>query len=112
MTGPEKDRLSRLENLVIGIDGENGLRGTVKILKVKVEQLDKIISDHHEFVAAWQDNLKNLKRLMWLGLAALISAIIANFVKIKTTEDSRELLKDSLSSIQSTVEDAIKPGQP
>lgn len=73
-----KERMTRMEVLMIGYDGKNGLRGDVTDIKDMVEKLSSSVKDRDKHI---DQQLEEQKKLQWKLVGAFtVISFLAPFV--------------------------------
>ena len=87
-------KTEKLENIIIGIDGNNGLRSKVKELEEFMEDLKPQIQDLVRSSRSLDAIKDNTKKIIIVLITTGIMAVGAKFVQIKNGNEANQTLNE------------------
>jgi hypothetical protein len=103
-------KIDKIETVVIGIDGSNGLRSKVKEIERFIEEFKPQLVNLTRIYTAVEEIKKNTYRVFWVILTSSVIALGSRFIQI-TIQDkaNREVvaLKQETSQTLSTLAEEV-----
>ena len=103
-------KIDKIETLVIGVDGSNGLRSKVKEIERFIEEFKPQLVNLTRIYTAVEEIKKNTYRVFWVILTSSVIALGSRFIQI-TIQDkaNREVvaLKQETSQTLSTLAEEV-----
>jgi len=100
--------ISRLKDVVYGIDAQNGLRGRCS----KIEGSLEVILPQHTHLMEALNELKEFKKsamkVVWLLTATVLITLASNFLKFEAIKSNGVILNEVSDEVKKIIDDQVK----